>query len=873
MSTQILATKLYVPISGSKLVSRPELIEALNVGLHRKLTLISAPAGFGKTTVVSQWLSECDRPVAWLSLDESDSDSTRFLAYFVAAIQTISPQVGTSIMAMLQSQQTIPIESMLTTLLNEITEACDNFILVLDDLHLIESLSVDNVLNFLMKNLPPQLHLVITTREDPNLPLARLRARNQLTELRVADLRFSTSETANFLSQMLDITITEENIEALNARTEGWIVGLQLAAISMQEQRDVSKFIESFTGSHHFVLDYLMEEVIQQQPQDVQNFLLHTSILDRISGSLCDAVLQDNANRGQHTLEYIQHANLFLIPLDNQRQWYRYHHLFADLLRQRLDQHPEFSAHISELHIRASQWYEDNGFEIEAFQHATKANDFDRAERLLKGNGLPLLYRGILNPILNWLESLPESVLNAKPSLWIWSALASTYNGFSSGIEEKLFSAEKALEGYDLSDVETRDLIGQIASMRAMLAVPRNLSDTIITESKRALEYLHPDNIHVRMSATWTLGYAYQTQGDRVAARQAYIDAIAMSEITNNIMNGLAAHTCLGQVEESNNKLYRAEQIYRKVIELAKQTPPSYACEAYLGLARLHYQWNKLEEARTLVEKSIKLGQQMQNVDTPASGWMLLSRINLVQGDISSALNILDTVDQFIQQNNFLHHTPEVAGLRSRIALHQGDISLSTQLLTEHDLPLSHAQLFLAQGDSSQALAVLEPFCEQMKIKNWADEQLKVMVLQAVAHHMQGEIETAIQVVSDTLTMAEPHDIVRVFVDAGQPMNELLSEALTRGIKSDYVHKLLDAFNDKPHQTQNVSPQPLIDPLSERELEVLVLVAEGLSNREISDRLFLALSTVKGHNRIIFEKLQVQRRTEAVARARELGLL
>src|SRR5436305_1513435 len=393
MPTPILATKLYLPRLRPNVVIRPRLIERLNQGLHRQLTLIAATAGFGKTTLVSAWVEGIERPrarTAWLSLDEGENDPARFLAYLVAALQTIAATIGQGVLGVLQSPQPPPPEAMLTALLNDITALSDQFVLVLDDYHVLEAKAVDQALTFLLEHLPPQMHLVIATREDPPLPLARLRARGHLTEVRAADLRFTPSEAAAFLNQVMGLDLSAEDIAALERRTEGWIAGLQLAAISLQGHEDAAGFITSFTGSHHFVLDYLVEEVLGQQSERVQTFLLRTSILDRMSGPLCDAVLLDPSGSGQATLEHLERANLFLVPLDNERRWYRYHHLFADLLRQRLQQTGCSSGGVTELHRRASQWYEENGLEVEAFLHAAAANDLDRAERLIEGRGVPL---------------------------------------------------------------------------------------------------------------------------------------------------------------------------------------------------------------------------------------------------------------------------------------------------------------------------------------------------------------------------------------------------------------------------------------------------------------------------------------------------
>src|SRR5712691_8780696 len=636
MSTPILATKLYIPRLRPNVVSRPRLIERLNEGLHRKLTLIAAPAGFGKTTLISEWVEGIERPrarTAWLSLDEGDSDPPLFLTYLVAALRTIAATLGEGVLGMLQSPQPPPTESILAALLNEITAIPDNFVLVLDDYHVIDAKPIDQALTFLLEHLPPQMHLVIVTREDPQLPLARLRARGQLTELRAVDLRFTPSEAAEFLNQGMGLNLSAEDITALEARTEGWIAGLQLAAISLQGHQDSTSFITSFTGSHHFVLDYLVEEVLQQQPESIQTFLLRTSILDRLCGSLCDAVLLNPSVSGQATLEYLEHANLFLVPLDNERRWYRYHHLFADLLRQRLQQRSASSTgdevgDVTELHSRASVWYEDHGLEIEAFHHAVAANDVARAERLIEGEGMPLQFRGAGAPVLNWLESLPKTALDTRPSLWVTYASTLLFGGQHTAVEEKLQAAEAALQGTEPGD-RTTDLVGRIASMRATLAVIQHDVETIITQSRRALEYLHPDNLPVRTATTWTLGYAYQLQGDRAAASQAYTEVISIGKSFGDSIYTIAATINLGQLQEADNQLSLATRTYRRVLQLAGDPPQPIACEAYLGLARITYQWNDLDTAQQHGQQCLQLTRQMESVDTFASCEVLLARLKL----------------------------------------------------------------------------------------------------------------------------------------------------------------------------------------------------------------------------------------------------
>ena len=884
----ILATKLYIPPARERLVVRPRLIKRLNEGLHRKLTLISAPAGFGKTTLLSEWVARCERPVAWLSLDEGDNDPARFLTYLVSTLQRVTPNIGAGVLVVLQSPQPPPAEPILTSLLNEITTVAVNFVLVLDDYHVIDSKPIDKALTFLIEHLPPQMHLVIATREDPDLPLPRLRASDQLTELRATDLRFTASEAAEFLNQVMGLSLSAEDLAALEARTEGWIAGLQLAAISMQGQKDTTSFIKSFTGSHHFVMDYLVEEVLQRQPERIQMFLLRTSILNRLCGPLCDAVLLDPSAPGQETLEYLEQANLFLIPLDNERRWYRYHHLFADLLRQRLHQNIDTSTEAAkdrtltrELHIRASQWYEDHDLPMEAFHHAAAAKDIERAERLIEGKGMPLHLSGGVAPILEWLESLPTEVLNARPSLWRRHAGLLLINGQTAGVGEKLQAAEAALaailQGKEPDD-ETRNIIGQIASARATLALTRYDVDTMLAQSSRALEYLHPDSLFTRSTALWVMGFAQILRGDRVAAREALTEAISLSKTSGAMFTMILATIGLGNVQERDNELYQAAETYRRVLEWAGDHPQQIIHEAHLGLARVLYEWNDLDAAERHAEQSLILARQYEQViDRFIMCEVFLARLKLARGDVDGAAAILAKTDQSVREHNFVHRVSEVAAAQVLTSLQQGNLTVAAHLAQTHSLPISQARVDLAQGDPAAALVVLEQWRQQVEAKDWKDERLKVMVLQAVALYAHAEEDKARQVLNEALVLAEPGGFIRIFVDEGDQIAELLTRLKAEGGRmQEYIHKLLAAFANPGQALPSAltrSAQPLIEPLSQRELEVLRLIAEGLSNDEISKRLFLALDTVKGHNRKIFDKLQVQRRTEAVARARELGLL
>lgn len=876
MPASLLLTKLHVPPAPPGIVARPRLMERLNRGLGSKLTLISASAGFGKTTLLSQWAADCGRPVAWLSLDERDDDPSSFLMYLVAALQTIVPEAGKGVLGVLQSPQSPAVESILTTLLNGVTAAPEDFVLILDDYHVLDSRADDEALVFLIEHLPPRMHLVIATREDPRLPLSRLRGRGQLTELRAADLRFTPAEAAEFLERVMGLTLSTEDIEALEIRTEGWIAGLQMAAISLRGAPDLAGFVRSFAGSHRFVLDYLLEEVLHRQPTEVQAFLLRTSILDRLCGPLCDAALQSPAGSGEKTLEAAERANLFIVPLDDERCWYRYHHLFRDLLRSKLERSlpPE---EIADLHMRASVWYEGNGQLLEAFRHATAADDVERAGRLIDSDQMNLHLRSVLVVILDWLASLPRSVLDARPRLWVrWASLA-LMAVQTTGVEERLQAAETALQGIDLDD-EIRDLIGQIACARATLALTRYDRETMARQAHRAMEYLHPENHRSRFTAAWVATYAHLWGGDRAAAARSCRDCVEISERSGRVFLRMLAIETVGKVQELENQLHQAAEHYRHVLELAGDHPLPNAEEVNLALARISYEWNDLDGAARHGRQSRELALLYDRaIDRHLVSDVFLARVSLAQGDVGGAAAMLAEAHQSAHRRGFTLRLPEIAAAQILVLIRKGDVAAAARLAGQCELPLSQARVLIAQGDPSAALAVLGPVRRRAESRGWADERLKTIVLQAVAEHLFGEGREAVRTLAEALELAEPGGFVRLFVDEGAPMAELLSAAATHGIRPDYTGRLLAAIAAEPKGDPQASspsvPSPPTGPLSLRETEILRLIAEGLSNQEIGKRLFLALDTVKGHNRRIFEKLNVQRRTEAVARARELGLL
>ncbi len=919
MPAHILATKLYIPLPRPKAVSRPRLIERLNEGLAMgcKLTLVSASAGFGKTTLVSEWVATLNPAplpledgsgvrVAWLSLDEGDNDLTRFLIYFVTALQTIAANIGTGVLGALQSPQPPSIESILTTLLNEITTIPDNFILVLDDYHIIDSKPVDNALTFLLEHLPSQMHLVIATREDPQLPLSRLRVRSQLTELRAADLRFTPSEAAEFLNQVMSLNLSAEDIASLENRTEGWIAGLQLAALSMQGHQDTTNFIQSFTGSHHFVLDYLIEEVLGQQSESIQTFLLRTSILDRLRGPLCDAVLCSPSVSGQEALEYLEHANLFIVPLDNDRRWYRYHHLFADVLRMHLM--AEQPGQVSTLHRRASEWYEHNGLPSDAIRHALAAEDFERAATLVE-RSIPEMRRnrqGTTVRELGWLKALPDELVHFRPVLCVDYAYALFGGGEPGGVESRLQEAERWLgtkadtAGMVVVDEEEfRRLPSMIALLRAAQALASSDMPEAVKNARRVLD-LAPEDAHLMLGgAASVLGLAAWASGDLEAARRMTADGMANVRQAGYISSAIGSALVLADIQIAQGCLHEAMTTYERGLQWATEPGAPVlrgAADMYVGMSDLHREHNDLKTATQHLLTSQTLGELARLPQNPYRWCAAMARIREAQGDLDDALDLLDQAER-LYDGNFSPNVRPIAARKTRIWVGQGRLgealgwARGQGLSVENELSYLHefnhitlARVLLAcyqrnhaDGSISGVVGLLERLLKAAEERGGKGSVIEILVLQAIAYHAQGDLPAALLPLQHALALAEPQGFIRMFLDEGSSMLQLLRETSARKIKPDYTDKLLADFESEKRKSEDkpdlLLAQSLIEPLSQRELKILQLIAQGLSNREIGDRLFLALDTIKGHNRKIFDKLQVQSRTEAIARARELGLL
>jgi len=913
MATPLLQTKLCVPPTRPRLVPRLRLVEQLNEGLHRKMTLISAPAGFGKTTLVSEWVDhlrldaakavQVENRIAWLSLDESDNDPARFLAYSIAALQTIEASIGRGALSTLQSPQT-PNEAILTTLVNEIAAIPDRVVLVLDDYHLIDAQPVHDALTFLLRHLPPQMHLVIATRDDPLLPLARLRARSQLTELRAADLRFTSSEAAVFLNQVMGLDLSAGDVAALETRTEGWIAGLQLAAISMQGHKDVAGFIESFTGSHHLVLDYLVQEVLQQQPESVQTFLLQTAVLDRLTGSLCDALTgQDN---GRTSLGKLARANLFIVPLDEERRWYRYHQLFADLLRQRLRQEqPDW---VLALHIRASEWYERNGFVDEAIEHALRAENLERAAHLISEHVDAIWQRGQHTRLRRWLTGLPAEMVFSKPHLCILHAWDLFTSGRQDEAERSLQAAEKALDtstdlatgtspiGQDqLSGSDRMKIRGRAAAIRAFLASYRGAVQETGKYARQALECLPEQDLAWRSAATVALGDAYSFAGELAAAYRVRLEALEASKAADNIYMTLIASMKLAVTMRQQGRLEQVIEVCQQHLQLANECGLSQTVVVGWLLSiwgEVLAELNDLDRAIRQARKGTELTERGKDVGMIGWSYLCLIRVLFSRGELAGAELIIRKMEDIARE----HHVPPwitnlMAAWHARLWLAQGKLTAASQWVGERGLDADGdptylheteymvlARILIAQGRWDETPRLLQRLLETAETGGHTSRTNEILILQALALQAQGDMDQAITTLEQALSLAEPGGYIRIFVDEGPPMARLLHEAAARGIAPDYTRRLLAAFPIvEPEQTgpsqAQASESALIEPLSERELQVLQLIAEGLTNPEIASRLFLALNTVKAHTRNIYGKLDTHSRTGAVARARALGLL
>jgi LuxR family maltose regulon positive regulatory protein len=876
------------------------LIEYLNQGLRQgnKLTLISAPAGFGKTTLLSEWVRNGNMAAAWVSLDRGDNDPTRFLAYFIATLRSIDPAIGDGALGLLQSPQSPATEMILTALINEVADALSAdpeghpFTLVLDDYHQIDARSVHEALTFLLDNLPPQMHLVIASRTDPPLPLPRLRIRGEMIELREADLRFTIDETASLFNRALGLNLSAEDLAALDARTEGWIAGLQVAALSMKGLEDTSGFVKVFAGSHRYVMDYLVEEVLNQQPENIQTFLHHTAILDRMTGPLCDALTGQAG--GRETLEKLDRDNLFIVPLDDERRWYRYHHLFADLLRTKLNQMaPDLEP---ELNRRASDWYELNGFMDEAAKHALAASDYDRAAQLIEVLGEDLWERGEPTTLLGWLDALPDKQVIARPSLCNLHAWTLYMNGQNEAAESRLLAAEQALESSELEDTEQ---LGRVAAIRAAIASRQGDVPDIFEFSHQALQNLPEDSLLWRTITMMAFGFAQDMAGDTVAAYQTFAEAVRLSEASDNIYLILSTNLHLGNILNMQGRLKEMYALCQELLLVAESRRVLHTEMAgclYDELGLVLCEWNELDEAMVYLRKGSELSKQGFDIGVLGYSYLTTLRALFVQGDLAGAREIVLEMENMERESDVPRwYTNPKEAWKARLWLAEGDVEAAFRWARERGLKASDdpsylreeeyivlIRILVAQNRIAEALELSERVIERAVTSGRNAVTIQVLLIQALAYHAQGDMDQALIAVERALNLAEPGGAIRVFLDEGEPMAELLT-AFNRqlsAIDREYLDSLLAAFDEAqlPEQATKYTERivkhgDLVEPLSERELEVLRLLAAGLSYREIAEELYVSINTVKAHTKNIYSKLGVHGRMQAAQRATELELL
>ncbi len=915
MSISLLSTKLYIPPARENAIARPHLIEKLLSGVDRpgSFTLLSGPAGFGKTTLLSEFVTRLQRPAVWVSLDEGDDDPVRFWTYLVAACQSILEDVGESALGLLSTSQPLPDDTVPTLLINDLTTQDRSIVLVLDDYHEIQNPSIHASLLFLLEHLPHILHIVVSTRTDPPWPLARFRARNQLIEIRAQDLRFTLEEAAEFLNRTMGLNLSVEDVAALEERTEGWAAGLQLAALSMQGRSDIAAFVKAFTGSHLYVAEYLVEEVLQRQPDDVRTFLLQTSILKRMNAGLCEAVT--DCQDGQSILQSLHHANIFVVSLDNEGKWFRYHHLFADLLRSRLPQALPAEA-ISALHRRASVWHEHNGFAIEAVNHALAAKDFERVADLVKHAAHTLIFTGRVNVLRDWLEALPETSFHAHPHLTFYLFWIDILQSKADLSERAIREKENLLKALPSSPENDR-LRGELMAVECRAIALSGRTSEGIRLAQEALAYLPPDDLASRARANSALAIAHDLEGRAEEAEPAYQECFAQAIAAGDYR--LAAHTMMAKalIQCHYGRLHEAARTFQTIIDMGDRADIAPADKAgaapakngkankvffpagqgYIGRGCIHLEWNELKTAENHLKQGMELCRR-GGLDGIFIGRMQMSRLRQAKGDLEGALEEIQLPKQAFQRVDDFN----VATRQIQIGLAKGDVDGAwrwaaplAQMLSSDPaavrLPLLFleiieaiiARVYLAQGKTEKAQGLLDRLQATAEPGKRLGRLIEVHLLRALAYQKQkrrGLTPEAIESIEQALELGGPEGYVTLFLEEGPALIPLLNAVVDRQAAPDrvkkYARKLLDAFGGigKPAALRPAGEAAgLVEQLTPREMEVLELIAAGDSNQTIADKLFITVRTVKKHTSNIYGKLSASSRTQAVARARELGLL
>ncbi len=904
MAFPIPATKLYIPYPRPNLVPRPHLIERLNEGLQRSLILVSAPAGFGKTTIISHWLQQVEMPVAWLSLDPADNELNLALSVILVCLQQIDRKIGASYQEMLRSAEPLPLNFILTMLVNNIAAVSKDFIFVLDDYQMLAPKNIDPFMTFVLNHFPPNLHLVIITRTDPQFNLARLRGQDQIIELRADDLRFTDGETEDFLNGIMKLGLSSANIASLKHRTEGWIVGLQLAALSMQNRDDRTDFIDKFSGSQRYVLDYLTHEVLEHQPDTIKHFLLATSVLDRMCAPLCDAVVE--GNNSQSILEALDSANLFIVPLDDTRCWYRYHRLFAEFLRNQLYQSdPEI---VRQYQSRAARWLEDNGFIQEAVDYALASLDYEWSIEMIEriAPKFPELNLA-MERTLEWLDSLPEESLQQYPRICLYYACILMVKGRLDEVEFWLKNIERLETKPNPSN---SDLSGNVISVRAMIAYQNAELSRTIEYSRQSLKQLSKNDMPWRVLIKFLMGTASVAIGETPRADQVFQEILEIGHVIDSPNIIIAALSCMAQLKILQGRLFDAADLFQQaidVIQSSEQCNLFTSSMAYIGLGYLLREWNDLEAAETNLIKGISLVNEGISSEM-IEGLIGLVDIYRVKGDEKGVSELMQDVDRFrLKQMNWSWFLGPLHACQAKLILTQGDLDgasrwarvLEQTVETENNSNTSMtfideknrmtlARVLIAESKEifnrlklEKALHILEELVPLAEKSGRINDLIEIWILQALAWDDLSNRQEALRRLTNALSIAEPGGYIRIFVSEGAPMEMLLKQAQSAEIAVPYTTRLLAAFSEERRNRPassyalQISIQGPKFPasLSEREVEVIRLVAEGLSNHEIAERLFITLGTVKSHLTSIFHKLDVHSRTQTIVKARELELL
>jgi LuxR family maltose regulon positive regulatory protein len=888
LTGSLLETKLHPPRTRQRFVHRARLLERLEQAMDARLALVSAPAGFGKSSLVATWLETTQRDkrrVAWFSIDADDSDPTTFWRYVTSALERAMPERHDDDGPLLDPNEP-RMDVALGRLINELGAVSDEVVLVLDDYHEVASAEIHESMAYLLEHMPANLHVVVITRADPSLPLARMRARGELVEIRAADLRFTDDEAATYFREVAGLELDATAVNALASRTEGWVAALQLAGLSMEGRDDVGEFIAGFAGDDRYIVDYLVEEVLQRQTDAVRSFLLQTSILARMNGSLCDAVT--DGDRARATLEELERANLFLVALDDRRQWYRYHQLFADVLHARLlDERPD---EVPTLHRRASEWHAEHGDLAEAIRHAIAGKDFDRAADLVE-RATPETRRNRQDAVRQqWLEALPAEVIRRRPVLSNLFAATLLVHGKTEGVKEHLDDAERWLEPASeaptyVDEEEFRDLPGAIAIHRAGLARLQGDVGATIAHATAARELMRDDNELGRGSAAALLGLAQWTNGDLQAADRGYVDAITHLERAGYLPDVLGCSIALADIRSGLGKLGDALRIYERGLKLANgpgATVMRGAADMHTGMADVLRERNELEQASHHLDVVTELGEDNGLPQNPYRWRLVAARIRQATGDIDGALALYDDADR----RYFTDFSPRVrppSALRARMLITQRRLADAARWARDEgvsaDDELTYvrefehatlARLLVAQNRPGDALGLLARLLRAAQEGSRTGSVLDVLVAQSLAFDASGDAASALDALERAAELAEPEGYVRVFLDEGPPMASLLKRAAARPTASNAVTALANAITPPRRVLAN---QGLVEPLSERELEVLRLLQGDLDGPGIANELFVSLNTVRTHTKNIYAKLGVSSRRAAVRRGAELGLL